>query len=280
MILLADDGECEVPFFKNKIIIFPFTILGGQAGSMIQIWRGYFYVANTPVTRILLLTTKEDDDGNSNTSDDCRSPPSSSKVKKGEDEDAFYTPQHQHKTQPIATESESVINHRRQGSAKTSFDAVRDDDNDETDTTDLEAGNHDRHIKQINPKDRRSISKASVTTSAGGRVKRKSNKMAQQKQRRLDAHKTLLMKPLEDSLMVHCNSNSNNFRTTADINTKRRRLSVAKRRRLTMREINSNIQPGRHFNTIDSSWPNLEKRKTITLPKIIDFFRRVEIILM
>ena len=120
---------------------------------MIQIWRGYFYVANTPVTRILLLTTKEDDDGNSNTSDDCRSPPSSSKVKKGEDEDAFYTPQHQHKPQPIATESESVINHRRQGSAKTSFDAVRDDDNDETDTTDLEAGNHDHHIKQINPKD-------------------------------------------------------------------------------------------------------------------------------
>mmetsp|Transcript_13006 Transcript_13006/g.23474 ORF Transcript_13006/g.23474 Transcript_13006/m.23474 type:complete len:645 (-) Transcript_13006:4-1938(-) len=56
---------------------------------------------------------------------------------------------------------------------------------------------------------------------------------------------------------------------------KRRRLSKRARTRLTMREVNSHIQPGRHYNSLESTG-RFEKRKTITLPKTIDFFRGVE----
>lgn len=60
---------------------------------------------------------------------------------------------------------------------------------------------------------------------------------------------------------------------------KRRRLSKRARTRLTMREVNSHIQPGRHYNSLEEG-PSCrfeQKVKTITLPKTIDFFRRVEI---
>lgn len=50
---------------------------------------------------------------------------------------------------------------------------------------------------------------------------------------------------------------------------KRRRLSKRARTRLTMREVNSNIQPGRSDSVLDFS--------NVTLPKTIDFFRRIEI---
>jgi putative membrane protein len=56
---------------------------------------------------------------------------------------------------------------------------------------------------------------------------------------------------------------------------KRRRLSKRARTRLTMREVNSHIQPGRHYSSLESMC-HFEKRKTITIPKIIDFFLRVE----
>ena len=57
---------------------------------------------------------------------------------------------------------------------------------------------------------------------------------------------------------------------------KRRRLSKRARTRLTMREVNSNIQPGRNDSVLDESMGALEKRKAITLPKTIDFFLRIE----
>jgi hypothetical protein len=57
---------------------------------------------------------------------------------------------------------------------------------------------------------------------------------------------------------------------------KRRRLSKRARTRLTMREVNTHIQPGRHYSALDSMG-SLERRKAITLPKTIDFFRRIEI---
>lgn len=57
---------------------------------------------------------------------------------------------------------------------------------------------------------------------------------------------------------------------------KRRRLSKRARTRLTMREVNSHIQPGRSYSTLESMC-HFEKRKTITIPKVIDFFRRVEV---
>ncbi len=50
---------------------------------------------------------------------------------------------------------------------------------------------------------------------------------------------------------------------------KRRRLSKRARTRLTMREVNSNIQPGRSDSVLDFS--------NVTLPKTIDFFQRIEI---
>lgn len=56
---------------------------------------------------------------------------------------------------------------------------------------------------------------------------------------------------------------------------KRRRLSKRARTRLTMREVNSHIQPGRHYSSLESM-AHFEKRKSITLPKIIDFFLRIE----
>lgn len=56
---------------------------------------------------------------------------------------------------------------------------------------------------------------------------------------------------------------------------KRRRLSKRARTRLTMREINSAVQPGRHYSSLESM-AHFEKRKTITIPKIIDFFLRIE----
>jgi hypothetical protein len=55
---------------------------------------------------------------------------------------------------------------------------------------------------------------------------------------------------------------------------KRRRLSKRARTRLTMREVNSNIQPGRHSKL--ESIPHFEKRKSITIPKIIDFFFSID----
>lgn len=58
---------------------------------------------------------------------------------------------------------------------------------------------------------------------------------------------------------------------------KRRRLSKRARTRLTMREVNSNIQPGRSDSVLEDSMGALEKRKAITLPKMIDFFLRIEI---
>lgn len=57
---------------------------------------------------------------------------------------------------------------------------------------------------------------------------------------------------------------------------KRRRLSQRARTRLTMREVNSNIQPGRSYSTLDDSMGALEKRKAITLPRTIDFFLQIE----
>ncbi|KAL3795446.1 hypothetical protein HJC23_000804 [Cyclotella cryptica] len=56
---------------------------------------------------------------------------------------------------------------------------------------------------------------------------------------------------------------------------KRRRLSKRARTRLTTREVNSHIQPGRSFSTLESM-SHFEKRKKITLPKIFDFFLRIE----
>ena len=56
---------------------------------------------------------------------------------------------------------------------------------------------------------------------------------------------------------------------------KRRRLSKRARTRLTMREVNSHIQPGRHYSSLESM-AHFEKRKQITIPKILDFFLRVE----
>ena len=56
---------------------------------------------------------------------------------------------------------------------------------------------------------------------------------------------------------------------------KRRRLSKRARTRLTMREVNSHIQPGRHYSSLESMC-HFEKRKEITIPKIIDFFLRIE----
>ncbi len=50
---------------------------------------------------------------------------------------------------------------------------------------------------------------------------------------------------------------------------KRRRLSKRARTRLTMREVNSNIQPGRSDSFLDFSG--------VTLPKTIDFFLQIEI---
>ena len=58
---------------------------------------------------------------------------------------------------------------------------------------------------------------------------------------------------------------------------KRRRLSKRARTRLTMREVNSNIQPGRNDSVLEDSMGALEKRRAITLPKTIDFFLRIEI---
>ena len=57
---------------------------------------------------------------------------------------------------------------------------------------------------------------------------------------------------------------------------KRQRLSRRARTRLTMREVNSNIQPGRNDSLLDESMGLLEKRKAITLPKTIDFFLQIE----
>lgn len=57
--------------------------------------------------------------------------------------------------------------------------------------------------------------------------------------------------------------------------SKRRRLSRRARTRLTMREVNSHVQPGRHFSSLESMC-HFEKRKTVTIPKIIDFFLRIE----
>ncbi|KAL7479790.1 hypothetical protein ACHAW6_005511 [Cyclotella cf. meneghiniana] len=56
---------------------------------------------------------------------------------------------------------------------------------------------------------------------------------------------------------------------------KRRRLSKRARTRLTTREVNSHIQPGRSSSSLESM-SHLEKRKEITIPKIIDFFLRIE----
>ena len=56
---------------------------------------------------------------------------------------------------------------------------------------------------------------------------------------------------------------------------KRRRLSKRARTRLTMREVNSHIQPGRHYSSLESM-AHFEKRKQITIPKILDFFLRIE----
>ena len=44
-----------------------------------------------------------------------------------------------------------------------------------------------------------------------------------------------------------------------------------------MREVNSNIQPGRNDSVLEDSMGALEKRKAITLPRTIDFFLRIEI---
>ena len=44
-----------------------------------------------------------------------------------------------------------------------------------------------------------------------------------------------------------------------------------------MREVNSNIQPGRNDSVLEDSMGTLEKRKAITLPRTIDFFLRIEI---
>ncbi|KAL7548812.1 hypothetical protein ACHAWF_012071 [Thalassiosira exigua] len=61
-------------------------------------------------------------------------------------------------------------------------------------------------------------------------------------------------------------------------NMKRRRLSKRARTRLTMREVNSNIQPGRHYHSNESLAGHcFEKRTAITIPKVVDFFRRIEI---
>ena len=64
-------------------------------------------------------------------------------------------------------------------------------------------------------------------------------------------------------------------RQANSITVKRRRLSQRARTRLTMREVNSNIQPGRSYSALDSMGA-LEARKAITLPKTIDFFLRIE----
>lgn len=57
---------------------------------------------------------------------------------------------------------------------------------------------------------------------------------------------------------------------------KRRRLSQRARTRLTMREVNSNIQPGRSYSALEDSMGALEKRKAISLPRAIDFFLQIE----
>jgi len=57
---------------------------------------------------------------------------------------------------------------------------------------------------------------------------------------------------------------------------KRRRLSKRARTRLTDREINTHIQPGISSSDIESMPDRFEKRKTITLSKAVEFFKKVE----
>ncbi|KAL7534404.1 hypothetical protein ACHAXR_005852 [Thalassiosira sp. AJA248-18] len=71
----------------------------------------------------------------------------------------------------------------------------------------------------------------------------------------------------------HCHNHQHLH--TAD-GIKRRRLSKRARTRLTTREVNSHVQPGRHYSSMESL-ARFEKRKAISLPRTIDFFRRVEI---
>ena len=76
--------------------------------------------------------------------------------------------------------------------------------------------------------------------------------------------------------IVTADNGGSRHQGSASNGLKRRRLSKRARTRLTMREVNTHIPfLGRSFSTIESMH-HFEKRKTITIPKIIDFFRRIE----
>ena len=69
--------------------------------------------------------------------------------------------------------------------------------------------------------------------------------------------------------MLHDQQKQKQLQVDNITGAKRRRLSKRARTRLTMREVNSNIQPGRSDSVLDFA--------NVTLPKTIDFFQRIEI---
>eukprot|EP00581_Thalassiosira_minuscula_P001465 CAMPEP_0183748886 /NCGR_PEP_ID=MMETSP0737-20130205/68002_1 /TAXON_ID=385413 /ORGANISM="Thalassiosira miniscula, Strain CCMP1093" /LENGTH=588 /DNA_ID=CAMNT_0025984629 /DNA_START=826 /DNA_END=2589 /DNA_ORIENTATION=- len=72
------------------------------------------------------------------------------------------------------------------------------------------------------------------------------------------------------------NRRRHNLHIANDSVFERRRLSKRMRTRLTAQEVSSHVQPGRHYNSMVSRDGHyFDKRKALTLPKTMDFFRRV-----